>query len=202
VVGSGHRGVGARTIVGSVGERLAQSAPCAVGVAPRGHQDGGLGVVGVAYDGTAEAQSALHGALPLAVGRGARLRLVSVVDPPNPAFLPSDSADYAAFRNDLRLLRRGQLRRGSATVTAAGLRVETELLDGSVIETLIDQTASLDLLALGSRRYGALRRIAAGSVSIGLLRGAACPVLVLPRGVNDPFGEFASCGEAVTPTDA
>jgi hypothetical protein len=43
------------------------------------------------------------------------------------------------------------------------------------------------LLVLGSRGYGPVRRVLLGSVSGELVRGAACPVLVVPRpGVRTP----------------
>jgi nucleotide-binding universal stress UspA family protein len=45
----------------------------------------------------------------------------------------------------------------------------------------------LDLLVLGSRGFGPLRRVLLGSVSSQLVRLAPCPVLVVPRSVDfDP----------------
>jgi len=195
VVGSSHRGGVGRALAGSVGTRLVQSAPCAVAVAPRGYRDANLGVIGVAYDETAEAQSALRGAVALASGRGAQLRLLSVVEPPSRAIFAAASPDIVTFLDDLRGLRRDQLRRAEAMISDGGLSATSDLLEGAVVETLAEQTGSFDLLAVGSRRYGPLRRIAAGSVSIGLLRGAACPVLVLPRDIHDPFGASGAAAE-------
>ena len=39
----------------------------------------------------------------------------------------------------------------------------------------------LDLLVLGSRRWGTVRRVALGSTSERVIRNAACPVLVPAR---------------------
>jgi nucleotide-binding universal stress UspA family protein len=42
----------------------------------------------------------------------------------------------------------------------------------------------VDLLVVGSRGYGAARRVVHGSTSDALLHSAHCPVLVVPRGVT------------------
>ena len=48
-------------------------------------------------------------------------------------------------------------------------------------EELIAATEELDLLVLGSRRWGPVRRLALGSTSERVIHDAACPVLVPPR---------------------
>lgn len=52
----------------------------------------------------------------------------------------------------------------------------------------------VDLLCLGSRAYGPVRRVLLGSVSSELMSSAPCPVLVVPRGVDadDAVGEAAA----------
>jgi nucleotide-binding universal stress UspA family protein len=52
-----------------------------------------------------------------------------------------------------------------------------------------EASAGLDLLVVGSRGYGPVRRIVLGSVVARLLRLAPCPVLVLPRGAVEPAAE-------------
>jgi nucleotide-binding universal stress UspA family protein len=42
--------------------------------------------------------------------------------------------------------------------------------------------AGSDLLAVGSRGYGPLRAVLLGSVSSALVRSAASPLVVVPRG--------------------
>ncbi len=52
----------------------------------------------------------------------------------------------------------------------------------------VEASGDFDLMLTGSRGYGALQRTALGSVSGDLVNSAACPVLVLPRGVGmDPL---------------
>ena len=47
----------------------------------------------------------------------------------------------------------------------------------------------MDLLVVGSRGYGPLRRVLLGSVSSELMHSAPCPVMVVPRTAEfDPSG--------------
>ena len=62
-------------------------------------------------------------------------------------------------------------------------------VDGSVAigvpsEALAAFGAEVDLLVVGSRSYGPLRRMMLGSTSLHLAREARCPLLVLPRPIS------------------
>ena len=63
-----------------------------------------------------------------------------------------------------------------------GTPVHTQTIKGEPCEVLVEQSARLDLLVLGSRAYGPLRHVLLGSVSAPVMREAHCPVLVVPRG--------------------
>jgi nucleotide-binding universal stress UspA family protein len=63
-------------------------------------------------------------------------------------------------------------------------------LEGDPAERLIAASEKLDLLVTGSRGYGPLRAVLAGGVSGRVIRGAHCPVIVVPRGVEAPLGEL------------
>ena len=58
-----------------------------------------------------------------------------------------------------------------------------ELLEGNVVDELaaLDER-ECDLLVCGSRGYGPVRRVLLGGVLRKLIRRAACPVVVVPRG--------------------
>jgi nucleotide-binding universal stress UspA family protein len=58
----------------------------------------------------------------------------------------------------------------------------SEVVFGDLVEELTRFSASVDLLAIGSRSHGPLGRLIDGSVSHALLRRSHCPLLVLPRG--------------------
>jgi nucleotide-binding universal stress UspA family protein len=183
VVGSTHRGELGRVYPGSVGERLLGGAPCAVAVAPRGfaqREPRGLGVVGVAYDGTEESKLALTAANHVAGEFGASLKLIAVVPHlhPMPARIGHTTVGYS---DALRRHFRDVLDQGAAEV-ALGLDAETVLEEGEPAATLASLGSDLDLLFVGSRGYGPLRRVLLGGVSAELMRIAPCPVVVTPRG--------------------
>lgn len=68
----------------------------------------------------------------------------------------------------------------SRTVEGAELRT----VDGDAAEELAAFSEGLDLLVVGSRGYGPVRRLMLGSTSLHLARTARCPLLVLPRGAH------------------
>jgi nucleotide-binding universal stress UspA family protein len=191
VVGSSHRGPLGRTYPGSTGDRLLQGSASPVAVAPRGLRERpppGLGTIAVAYLDTPEARWALDAAVELAERAGARLLLVSVMPRPAEVVVPVVGRDAeAAFVARTRELFQGAL---DDALAAVGGRVEAaaELLEGDVVDTLATlDRRDADLLVCGSRAYGPLRRVLLGGVSSRLLRRAALPLVVVPRG-----GEAAS----------
>jgi nucleotide-binding universal stress UspA family protein len=62
--------------------------------------------------------------------------------------------------------------------------VESEILEGDPVQRLAESSAGLAVLVLGSRGYGPVRSVLLGSVSSGVARTAACPVLIVPPGVE------------------
>jgi nucleotide-binding universal stress UspA family protein len=69
------------------------------------------------------------------------------------------------------------------TLLPDGVSVEEELLEGDTDEALaaLDER-EVDLLVCGSRGYGPVRRVLLGGVLRKLMRRAACPIVVVPRG--------------------
>jgi nucleotide-binding universal stress UspA family protein len=63
-----------------------------------------------------------------------------------------------------------------------------EVVDGDPVERLVEASHGFDMLVVGSRRYGALRSGLLGSVSAPLIERAACPVVIVPRGVDAESG--------------
>jgi len=182
VLGSCHRGPVGRVLAGSVAERLLYGAPCPVVVAPRGLAAGGppkLETVCVGFDGGSEAWTALQRAAQVASAAGARLRVAEVVPPVPPA--PPMAVYPAEFEEERMEATRVDLERAVESVSAE-LHAEPQLLRGVAAERLAHEAAGgADLLVLGSRGYGPLKRVLLGSVSTAVMRSASCPVMIVPR---------------------
>ena len=178
VVGSPHRGALGRTFVGSVAESLLHGATTPIAVAPRGYAAGphaGLGVIAVAYDGGEEAKLALAHAAALAAAAAARLRVLSVSSSAVP--MPAFTTYTPALGFDVDAL----LAEALAAVDPA-IEAEAECLAGPIASAIADACAEdVDLLVAGSRGYGPLGRVFAGSVTSSLICRSPCPVIVLPR---------------------
>jgi nucleotide-binding universal stress UspA family protein len=180
VLGSTHRGPAGRVFPGSVAERLLHGCPCAVLVAPRGYATRdhfGLGVIGFGYDGGPESRVALRQAVELAEALDARLRIITALPVGDSSV---QGATPGAGQWEATLTR---------TASAIGREVETELAveEGDPAAVLVTHGVELDLLVVGSRGYGALRRVVLGSVSEEVMRNAPCPVWVTPRGSYRPY---------------
>lgn len=186
VVGSSARGPAGRVLAGGVGQRLLNGAPCGVAVAPVGYRRRyapDVQVIGVGYDGSQESQSALEAAAELARQLRASVRLVGVAPAAGEGLVPPWLA-----AGDTRQLRRRLRDELEGRIDGALMRLPPELgATGSVVSgepaTVLHDKAGLgfDLLALGSRGYGTLRRVLLGSVSSDLVGSAPCPVVVFPR---------------------
>jgi nucleotide-binding universal stress UspA family protein len=82
----------------------------------------------------------------------------------------------------------------------ADTRVETAFVEGDPVAVLTRESEAADLLVVGSRGDGPIGAVLTGSVSSRLARTVACPLLIVPRGVEDPLaGLFDSiCGKLRT----
>jgi nucleotide-binding universal stress UspA family protein len=187
VVGSERHGARRRISPGSTGERLLHGAICPVAVAPRGLRersaDAPIERIGIAFIDTPEGREAVAVAGALAARTGASLTLYTVVARRAEVFSPvigrdAEEAFLATVREDAR--RALDRARGSLP---GGVEVREELLEGDTVEALaaLDER-EVDLLVCGSRGYGPVRRVLLGGVLRRLVRRAACPVLVVPRG--------------------
>lgn len=181
VVGSPHRGVFGRILLGSVAKSLLNGAPADVAVAPKGYAQAPhetLRDIAVGYDGTPEAKLALRRAEGLAKPPNARLKLLTVVKPPvaAPVMVPGAYAPESPPEPD-RVILEG-INSVDPALAAAPVR-----LDGDPARQLMSacEEDPVDLLVLGSRGYGPLARVLLGSVSRRIVQDAPCPVLTVRR---------------------
>jgi len=196
VLGSSHRSGFGRTVPGSTAERLLADAPCAIAVAPpkfgqlapgepdwrpldgRG-EDSGMRVIGVGYDGSPTSRRALEVATELAQANSAALRVFTVAsrlashtpvgDNPYAEGVPSQSD---ALREELHK---------AVRELPSEVRALPVLVRGFEADELLKVAGlGVDLLVLGSRPGGPLRRRLRRSVTSVVLSRAKCPVLVVP----------------------
>lgn len=178
VVGSSRRSLVGRVLTGDDTRAALNTAPCAVAIAPAGYGDaaGPMREIGVAYNESPESIHALGIARELAAERGARLSAFEVISLPRYLFsggpAPVDES-IEGFVADAR-----------QRIAALG-DVEPHASYGHVAEELAMYSASLDLLAVGSRGYGPLGRLIHGSTSEVLARTARCPLLVVTRAMRE-----------------
>lgn len=184
VVGSTHRGAVGRLLIGDVGAGLVHGSACPVVIAPRDYaaRAGALQKFGVAFDGTPESRVALDAGIGLAGRAGGSVHAFTVLQPPEWAPSYAWPGPYPSHE-----LEETRERWAQSTAEAAleaipdGLLGVSEVIRGPVRQSLAGVSAELDLLACGSRGYGTVRQVAAGSVARGLAHEAACPLLVVPR---------------------
>ena len=182
VLGSAHRDGAARLLLGDTAAGLVPGAPCAVAVAPQGYAAAAprLATIGVGYDGSREARAALDLARGLAGRTGAELRVCAVAPRAPGPWPTSDTAVWPEPGLDASAGRAARQMAGEAALEA-GAHATIEPLVGNAGTELARCSRDLDLLVLGSRSRGPVRRLLLGSTSSTLVRRAACPVLVLPR---------------------
>lgn len=184
VIGSSHHGRLGRVVLGSVGESLLSGAPCPVAVAPRcyaGLPERDLARIGVALDGSPEAGEALTAAARIASRPSAELTLIAVAPRSTDiggAMLSMLSREELEQSGEQRV--EEVLDRAEAAIDP-GYRIRRRLLHGDPAPTLARECQRLDLLVVGSRQYGPLRRTLLGSVSRQLSHSACTPLLVVPR---------------------
>jgi nucleotide-binding universal stress UspA family protein len=171
VVGSCRRGFLGRVFIGDDTRASLNGASCAVAVAPHGYAENRTDIktIGVAYNGTIEADAALNVARDLAARYGAKIRAMTVIPVPGgvgywEAFAPewpaADDAAEQAANDRLRSLD----------------HVDGSIAVGIPSEALAAFGAEVDLLVVGSRSYGPIRRMMLGSTSEHLARVARCPL--------------------------
>ena len=200
VVGSSHRGPLGQVIAGRVASRLLTGSPCPVAVAPRGYArrpDRQIRTIGVGFDDSPESWNAVQRAAALGIAAGASLRVIHALQPVTaPPMAPEESE---RLTHELRARRELALNRAAASVSEE-LHAESALLVGDPVRVLEHEASrGLDLLVLGARGYGPLRRVLLGSVSTGLMCHSPCPVLVVPRSVEfDPNAGGMAARDEVT----
>lgn len=173
-------GILGRVLAGDVTAGTLHGAPCPVLVAPRGlaQRECVLETIGVAFDGSPEARAAVELARAIAVATGARNARDRVVPPASPGSGPY----HPTWADAARAQRERAQERVAGVVAELGDIAAGDVVLGEPAGELAYEGTRLDLLVMGSRNYGPVRRLMLGSTSSKLVHTAPCPVLVLARG--------------------
>lgn len=165
----------------SIADRLLAGGPCAVAVAPEGYAASAhaLARILVGFDGSVEADNALHEAAALAACAGARVDVLHA-HPFSPSYLdtlaPTDAAPAAAEDVAASGLASLPLAMRGASADQAGAA-------GPTIEAFAAARGA-DLVVLGSRGYGPIRSVLLGSTGAHLLHATDLALIILPRGTH------------------
>jgi nucleotide-binding universal stress UspA family protein len=178
----GHVRIGKRTrsLLGHYGHPLA--------IAPRGLRNlppHGFKRIGVGYDGSLESTAALALADALALAAGAAVAVIGVVDDRVPAsgWLALAQSNFGdpqwetVVAGEVRAL---QERMISAAGTLSA-QASTMVSRGRPAAMLLAASRELDLLIIGSRRWGPVARLLLGSTGEAVAHDAACPLVIVPR---------------------
>lgn len=129
----------------------------------------------VAVDGSRAAVEAALWAVDEAVHRDVPLRLVHVTGESRPSSAPYEVHDLE--------IEYGQtsLRAASAAIAATGksVKVEAEILRGSVDDELIAESRSASMLCVGSVGIGWAVKQVLGSTAVAVSRDAHCPAVIV-----------------------
>jgi nucleotide-binding universal stress UspA family protein len=175
VVGSCARGTFGRAMLGDDTRAALNGASCAVAIAAKGYSEHPTPIakIGIGYNGSPESRAALARARQLAEPTNATVRALEVVSIPTYAFtglIPpaiGESLDVVLSEASMHM-RELEGAEGSAVYGLTG-------------EELAAFGEGLDILVVGSRSYGPIKRLVVGSTSDYLERHARCSLLILPR---------------------
>jgi nucleotide-binding universal stress UspA family protein len=175
VVGSCSHGAFGRAMLGDDTRGALNGASCAVAIAPVGYaqRPGPIAKIGVGYNGSEESEAALAVAHQLAASTEATVHALEVVSIPTYAYTglmpPAIGESIDAMLQE-------------ATGRMNSLHdVEGRAVYGITGEELASFSEEVDILIVGSRSYGPVRRLVLGSTSDYLERHARSSLLVLPR---------------------
>lgn len=150
-------------------------------------------VVAVGVDGSEQARIAVLEAADQAERLGATLRVICAVPQfsGSLAWVPAPM-DRKALFEDIRT----QLDAGMAWLKShyPKLSIESELLDGSAVDVLVEASRHVELVVVGTRGHGGFTGMLLGSTSDGVLHHAKSPVLVVPDRDDPRLADRAKFG--------
>ena len=131
----------------------------------------------VAYDGSPHAEHAMNVALSMAGDMKAKLFVISVVRPPEPA----ESAEFHAVVDEGREKYEKSYVPIRELAKQKDIELETEVVVGHPAEQIIHMADKMQasMIVMGKRSHTILHRWMIGSNSERVLRYAHCPVMIV-----------------------
>lgn len=181
----GARGHGAieRAVLGSVSAEVVDRAHCSVLVARKPTTRRTL----IGTDGSAEAMSAISFVAQSGLFSGAELRLVHAIDL-RPAWWLGFAPEDASFASDAYMAALAEGRRRACEVEdrarqileAAGMGVSACVVEGTAAVAINSEADhwGADLVVVGTRGHGLIKRLLLGSTARSVLHGSSSSVLI------------------------
>lgn len=186
VIGSSARASDGAVRIANLTRQLLSRVDCAVGIAARGMHRltvPRLQKIGIGYDGSLESAAALLLAGSLAAAADAELHVRAVVDDRVRTLVRSALGGLVATEGtDVIVQEESRLRFLVPSATATmDAKLNSRVVRGDPAKVLLALSQDVDLLLVGSRRWGPLARIVLGSTGESVVHDASCPVVVVPR---------------------
>lgn len=185
----GSRGLGAikRLVMGSVSEGVVHLATCPTLVVRGGERAWPPSRLIVGDDASEEARRA--GELAAAIGKlfDARALLMRVY-PQVTVFKARRIVHTRASKELLKEGKRSLEKRAAELESVLGLRPDIRVTSGdaaAIIQEAAEEGQEPTLVAVGRRGLGAVRHLALGSVSSGVIRAVSGPVLIVPPRIHE-----------------
>jgi len=177
----GARGLGGfkGLLLGSVSERVLETAPCPVAVVHEPHEAPGDGPVVVGVDGSKVATHALAWAAEEARARKVPLRVVHGWHVPALTGFPLEGSAMGVAE----LSAERVLEAACEHPALDGLEVESRTAMTSPAGAVFEASEGASLIVVGSRGHGRFARAFLGSTSRQVVRHASCPVVVVPPAI-------------------
>lgn len=192
-----------RMLLGTVVERMARSLDCPLWVVRANRAEvpsqGGIRKIAVACDFAEESRGVLETAGKLADAFGAEVCLVHAIEAPlDEAVIEPTTGPYEEVQRELQHRLRKRLEELFSDASATEKQVDTAVLQGHPGEEIPQHARQwdADLIVVGVRPQGKVKKVLRGSTTEALLRRAPCAVLAIPVGPasdeKDPANERRS----------
>ena len=144
-------------------------------------------LIGVDFSAVTEALLRLGSAMARSFDGRVRLLHVAAADPDFVGYEPGPQTVRDSRAHELRA-EHAQLQDMADRLCSKGIQADALMVQGKTSDTLLAQAEewAADVIVLGNRRQGFVRKAVIGSSSEGVIKNARCPVLLVPAPLHRP----------------